>query len=221
MPQQVMSPPRVTPEPPSRGLAVDLFRGVVVGDFDQQLGAAGAAAQSVVGFIPVVGTLAALRDLLACIGQRDALGIVLNLLAIFPVFGGLAKTADALHALHRYQRASQRRKQRAMNGGAYLVASPVPHQNGWATFGLSLLVSGAAALYGVGVRTLFEFLRANGPTIQGYTLRGDGAWLAPLILLSVGVVLGLIVTIGNRLWLGLLLFPVTLAVGYSAYLMWW
>ncbi len=221
MPQQVISPLRVNPEPSSRGLAVDLFRGVVVGDFDQQLGAAGATAQSVVGFIPVVGTLAALRDLLACIGQRDALGIVLNLLAIFPVFGGLAKTADALHALHRYQRASQRRKQRAINGGAYLVASPVPHRNGWATFSLSLLVSCAAALYGVGVRTLFEFLRVNGPTIQGYTLRGDGAWLAPLVLLSVGVVLGLIVTIGNRLWLGLLLFPVTLAVGYSAYLMWW
>jgi len=221
MPQQVMLPPRVMPEPPSRALAVDLVRGVVVGDFDQQLGAAGAAAQSVVGFIPVIGTIAALRDLLACVGQRDPLGVVLNLLALFPVFGGFAKTADALHALHRYHRASQRRKQRAMAGTTYPSAVRVARRNGWASFGLSLLVTCGAALYGVGARSVLELLRVHGPTIEGYSLRGDGAWLAAPILLLVGLVVGLAVTIGNRLWLGLVLLPVALALGFTVYLTWW
>src|SRR5215475_5701971 len=190
MPQQVHPRPSVRPVPsstlpPSRGLVSDLFRGVILGDFDQRLGPTGAVAQSAVGFIPVVGTLAALRDLLACIGQRDPLGIVLNLLAIFPVFGGLAKTADALHALHRYQRASQRRHQEARSwqtyqqpasqgsapyqgyspSGAAATASGAAHRSGCASFGLSLLLAGIAALYGFGVRTLLEFLRLYGPTV--------------------------------------------------------
>jgi hypothetical protein len=233
-----MVPPSATPIP-SRGLVLDLFRGAVLGDFDRRLGPAGATAQSVVGFIPVVGTLAALRDLLACIGQRDPLGIFLNLLAIFPVFGGLAKTADALHALHRYQRASQRRNQEARSWQTYqyadqgnsqytryspsgeaATAAAKAHRSGWAAFGLSLLIAGVAALYGFGVRTLLEFLRLYGPTLHGYSLHGDGAWLVAVVLLPVGMFLGLIVTIGNRLWLSLVLFPLTLLLGFSTYLMW-
>jgi hypothetical protein len=104
---------------------------------------------------------------------------------------------------------------------AYPEASPVAHRNGWATFGLSLLVSCVAGLYGVGARTLLEFLRVQGPTIQGYALRGEGAWVTALILLPVGLLVGLIVTVGNRLWLGLLLFPVALALGFSVYLTGW
>lgn len=79
------------------------------------------------------------------------------------------------------------------------MVSPVPRRNGWAAFGLSLLAACVVTLYGVGVQTLFELLRANGPTIHGYTLRGDGTNKAPSILLSVGLILGLIVTIGNCL----------------------
>ena len=211
-----------------------------MGDFDQRLGPAGAVAQSAVGFIPVVGTLAALRDLLACIGLRDPLGIFLNLLAIFPVFGGLAKTADALHALHRYQRAAHRRTQEAnsqrtyqhsyQGNSQYQGYSPpggqarttaAAHRSGRASFGLSLLVAGVAALYGLGVRTLLEFLRLYGPTVHGYTLHGDSAWLIAVVLLPVGLLMGLIVTLGNRLWLGLTLFPVTLLLGFSVSLVWW
>ncbi len=216
------SPLAVMPAPAARSLAFDLYRGVVWGDFDLQLGVAGAIAQSAVGFVPGVGTITALRDLIACLRQRDLLGIVLNILAAFPVFGGLAKTADALHTLHRYQRAAQRRKQRALAGSApkayQTYRAPAPHRSGWASLGLSLLVACCAALYGVGVRTLLEFLWAHGPTLQGVALRGAGAWLAPLLLLPVGLLVGLAVTVRNRLWLGLTLLPCALAVGFAVVL---
>jgi hypothetical protein len=120
---------------PSRSLARDLYRGVTWGDFDQELGTAGAVAQSSVGFIPIAGTIAALRDLIACIGQRDPLGVLLNILAIFPVLGGFAKIADAAHTLHRYHRAARRRKQRAHASRMYQPSPVVPssrRRSGWA-----------------------------------------------------------------------------------------
>jgi hypothetical protein len=199
---------------PARSLALDLYRGVVWGDFDRDLGTGGAIAQSTVGFIPVVGTVAALRDLLACIEQRDALGAVLNFLAVFPVLGGFAKIADALHTVHRYRRSAQRRKQRKVGTSTGHEQLAVARRSGWATFGLSLLLLGFAALYGFGVRVLFDFLGVYGPTIQGYTVRGSGAWLAPLILFSLGLLVGVGVALRNRLWLGLLLFPFAMACGF-------
>jgi hypothetical protein len=161
-PQPIQSMPRTSPlagmpapAPAARSLAFNLYRGVVWGDFDLQLGVTGAIAQSVIGFVPGVGTITALRDLIACLRQRDLLGILLNILAAFPVFGGLAKTADALHTLHRYQRAAQRRKQRALDGWAYQTyqtyqtyRAPGPHRSGWASFGLS------------------PFLRRGGPCLE-------------------------------------------------------
>lgn len=57
---------------------------------------------------------------------------------------------------------------------------------GCAAFGLSLLAAGVAALYGLGVRALLTVLWEQGPTIQGYALRRDGAWVAPLILFPWG-----------------------------------
>jgi len=209
-----------SPPQPARTMMLDLYRGAVWGDFDQDLGVAGAAVQSTIGFIPVAGTLAALRDLFACIGQRDPLGVVLNLLAIFPVLGGFAKIADAVHTLHRYQRASKRRRQRAMRDALYpsaLGGSPSAQRrrSGWASFGLSLLVFCIAALYSFGVGLLFDYLWAYGPTIQGYALHGSGAWLAPLILLPLGLLVGLAMTVAKRLWLGLTLLPLALLLGLS------
>ena len=212
---------RAAPLPqPARSMMLDLYRGAVWGDFDQDLGVAGAAAQSTIGFIPVAGTLAALRDLFACIGQRDPLGIVLNLLAIFPVLGGFAKVADAVHTLHRYHRAAKRRRQRALRSSVY-PSTPIAYSGSqrrrsrWASFGLSLLVICIAALYSFGVGLLFDYLWANGPTIQGYALRGSGAWLAPLILLPLGLLVGLALTVAKRLWLGLTLLLPALLIGVS------
>jgi hypothetical protein len=193
-----------------------MLRGAILGDFDTELGVAGALTQAAIGFIPGVGTVAALRDLIACIGRRDPLGVILNMFAAIPVFGGLAKTADALHTLHRYRQASERRKQRAAYGVTYY--EPAPSRSGWSAFGLSLLAGVFAGLYGFGVRTLFEFLWAHGPTIQGYDLHGFGAWLAPLILLPLGLIFGSAVTIRDRLWLGLLLLPFAMAIGFAFYL---
>jgi hypothetical protein len=203
--------------PAQRSIALDMYRGAIWGDFDRELEVAGALTQAAIGFIPVVGTVAALRDLIACIGRRDLLGIVLNMLAAIPVFGGVAKTADALHTLHRYRQASERRRNRQSYGVTY-VEPAAPRRNGWAAFGLSLLTGVFAALYGFGVRTLFQYLWAHGPTIQGYDLHGFGAWLAPLILLPLGLVFGLAVTVRERLWLGLLLLPFTMAIGFAFYL---
>jgi hypothetical protein len=210
---------RAAPAPqPARSMMLDLYRGAVWGDFDQDLGVAGAAAQSTIGFIPVAGTLAALRDLFACIGQRDALGTVLNLLAIFPVLGGFAKIADAVHTLHRYHRAAKRRRQRALRDALYpsTLSGSLGAQrrrSGWASLGLSLLVICIATLYSFGVGLLFDYLWANGPTIQGYALHGSGAWLALLILLPLGLLVGLAMTVAKRLWLGLTLLPFALLLG--------
>jgi hypothetical protein len=200
--------------PPTRSLALDLFRGVVWGDFDRDLGTGGAIAQSTVGFIPVAGTVAALRDLIACIGQRDLLGMVLNFLAVFPVLGGFAKIADALHTVHRYRRSAQRRKQRRVGSSIDHEKLSVARRSRWASFGLSLLMICFAPLYGFGVRVFFEFLWAYGPTIQGYAVRGSGAWLAPLILLPLGLLVGVAVTVSNRLWVGMILIPFAMACGF-------
>jgi hypothetical protein len=200
--------------PPARSLALDLYRGVVWGDFDRDLGTGGAIAQSTVGFIPIAGTVAALRDLIACIAQRDVLGMVLNFVAVCPVLGGFAKIADALHTVHRYRRSAQRRKQRAAGSSIDQENSPVARRSGWDSFGRSLLLLCFAALYGFGVRVLFEFLWVHGPTIQGYAVWGSSAWLAPLILFSLGLLVGVAVTVRNRLWVGLVLFPFAMACGF-------
>ncbi len=208
----------------ARSLAFDLYRGVVWGDCDLELGVAGSLAQAAVGYIPVVGTLAALRDLLACLGQRDRLGIVLNLLALFPVAGGLAKTTDALHTIHRYHRRVQRRARRTQHVAAYrAVQAPGSvvsvehraHRSGCASLVLSLMVVGVAALYGVGVRTLLAWLWTQGPTMHGFALRGGGAWVAPLLLFPLGLLIGLVVTVRGRLWLALTLLPSALTLGFA------
>ena len=82
----------------------DVVRGALLGDFAHSLGPAGAITQIVIGFLPVAGTLAAVRDLLADLAIGDALGMLLNLIAMFPVLGGIAKTAEVLHHLRRLQR---------------------------------------------------------------------------------------------------------------------
>ena len=79
----------------------DILNGAFRGDFTKRLGPAGALTQMVVGFIPVAGTVAALRDLLADGAAGDGLGVLLNIVALFPIFGGFAKTAEVLHHLRR------------------------------------------------------------------------------------------------------------------------
>jgi hypothetical protein len=141
--------------------------------------------------------------------------------------GGLAKTVDALHTLHRSHRATQRRARRTPRAAAYAAeqvpASPASpacsahpaRRSGCAALGLCLLVTAIAALYGIGVRTLLALLWTQGPTMHGSALHGQGAWLAPLLLLALGLIVGLVLTVRGRLWLGVLLLPAALALGFA------
>lgn len=87
------------------GVVADVWRGAVLGDFAPRLGLAGAVTQAALGYIPLVGEVCAVRDGIADWRQRDRLGVVLNVLALVPVFGGFAKTVDVLHSTHRIGRA--------------------------------------------------------------------------------------------------------------------
>ena len=78
---------------------LDIINGIVLGDYTRRLGVPGRITQAVLGFVPVVGSLCAIRDLFACRGKKDSVGVALNALAIFPFLGGFPKTAAAVHGL--------------------------------------------------------------------------------------------------------------------------
>lgn len=82
----------------------DIVRGAFLGDYAPELGLPGALTQVVLSFVPVVGTLCALRDARADQVRRDRPGVILNLLATFPLLGGVAKTAEVLRHAQRLKR---------------------------------------------------------------------------------------------------------------------
>jgi hypothetical protein len=75
----------------------DVYNGAVRGDFAPEIGLAGALAQIALGFVPVVGTLCAARDLIASSQHGDRIGALLNGVALVPFFGGVSKAAEVLH----------------------------------------------------------------------------------------------------------------------------
>jgi hypothetical protein len=86
----------------------DVLAGAMYGDFARNLHIPGVVTQVTLGFIPGLGTLCAIRDLIACIHYRDRFGSILNIFALIPVFGGFAKIFDAIHDLTRLHHAIQR-----------------------------------------------------------------------------------------------------------------
>jgi hypothetical protein len=78
----------------------DIYNGAVRGDFAAEIGLAGALTQAALGFVPVVGTLCALRDVLADLRYRDRMGCLLNALALVPFLGGFPKTAEVIRVIH-------------------------------------------------------------------------------------------------------------------------
>ncbi len=82
-------------------LFVDIYRGAVLGDFARELGLAGIVTQIVFGFLPLIGTLCAVRDAWADWRYRDYVGFGLNVLAVFPILGGLPKVVDRLRSVRR------------------------------------------------------------------------------------------------------------------------
>jgi hypothetical protein len=83
----------------------DALNGVVRGDYAPKLGLAGTLAQAAIGYVPVLGTAAAARDLAASWRKGQRLDAALNALALIPVAGGIAKTAEAAHTALRLKRA--------------------------------------------------------------------------------------------------------------------
>ena len=82
----------------------DIIQGAILGDYADELGLPGAATQVALSFVPVVGTLCALRDAQADRVRRDSPGVVLNLLAALPMIGGVAKTAEVIRHAQRLKR---------------------------------------------------------------------------------------------------------------------
>lgn len=82
----------------------DVVRGAFLGDYAPELGLPGTVTQVALSFVPVVGTLCALRDARADQARSDRPGVILNLLATFPLLGGVAKTAEVLRHAQRLKR---------------------------------------------------------------------------------------------------------------------
>ncbi|HEX9037405.1 MAG TPA: hypothetical protein VF808_10490 [Ktedonobacterales bacterium] len=107
--------------PYRRSFLGDVAAGALYGDFAQDLRIPGALTQIVLSFLPLIGTLCAVRDLVADMRHRDRVGIVLNFFALAPVLGGVSKTLEVLRAFahvghaYRVTRRSRdnRRAQRA------------------------------------------------------------------------------------------------------------
>lgn len=74
----------------------DVFKGAVYGDGARELGIAGTLTQALFGYIPVIGTMCALRDLVVDLNRHDRFGALMNFLAVFPILGGFPKTLRAI-----------------------------------------------------------------------------------------------------------------------------
>lgn len=82
------------------GVMRDVWNGAVRGDFARTLGVAGGVTQIIIGFLPLFGTLAAMRDIVADLKYHDRLGCAFNTLALIPFFGGVSKTMDVIRIVH-------------------------------------------------------------------------------------------------------------------------
>ena len=78
---------------------VDIVKGAFLGDYAERLGVPGYATQGILGFVPIIGSCCAFRDLLANWDKRDGWGIALNAFSLMPVLGGFPKTARAIRCM--------------------------------------------------------------------------------------------------------------------------
>lgn len=85
-------------------LVSDVVRGALLGDWAGELGLPGATTQVLLNFVPVVGSICALRDAAASWRSRDRAGVALNLLAILPWIGAVAKIAEVWRHVQRLRR---------------------------------------------------------------------------------------------------------------------
>ena len=103
--------------PHRRSLIGDVAAGLFLGDFANELGLAGAVTQVAISFVPLIGSMCAVRDLIADLRRRDRLGALLNFLALTPILGGFSKTFEVIrstahvgHAVHISRPQAERRR---------------------------------------------------------------------------------------------------------------
>lgn len=108
------------PAPRRRSFVGDVSAGLFLGDFAQELGLPGAVTQVAISFVPLIGSVCALRDLTADLRHHDRIGALLNFLALTPILGGFSKTFEVIrstahvgHAVHSAHQQAERRKQAA------------------------------------------------------------------------------------------------------------
>jgi hypothetical protein len=184
------SPLELAPPVPYH-LFVDLYRGVILGAYAiDELHTPGLLAWILEGFVPGVGTLAALRDGYYSLEVREWGAVLLNLLGLIPFvkgFGNIAQVASlhrlrhTAHVSHQVARAAQRasrsvrRSATVATGSAHAGGAVVlllghdsgPRQNSWAWPAalLSLLTFAAAP-----VTLLSALLLAGGQSLLAVSL---------------------------------------------------
>jgi len=134
---------------PVTSFVFDIFRGALLGDWDHNLHVPGAITQAIMGYIPVVGDICAVRDGIHDMLHRDALGVALNILALIPVFGGIPKTIEVIRSTRHIQQAYARTRLKEPEFAR--VEAPRPSRAGifssWVTFlfGFASFVAGLLA----------------------------------------------------------------------------
>jgi hypothetical protein len=76
----------------------------------------------------------------------------------------------------------------------------------------TISVTALGLLVGLALHFLAVFLRDNGPSFDGISLRGNGALIVLPVALLV-LILGEILAVRRRAWLAVVLLPIALFVG--------
>lgn len=209
--QPMLLPQPVVPRKRSSWLR-DVYGGAVLGDFATEVQLPGAITHAALGFVPVIGTLTALRDFVACWLDGDGLGMVLNLLAVMPVFGGVPKTVDVLHGVHRVHRQMRRSAHRKASG-----VTPQEilrrRRRRLRAFGVSLLMPVLGLLVGAGTVSALHLLVTHTPEGIRAAFTGNAQLLVTLAFGGIELVAGEALCIRSHAWLGMLLVPPAVLLG--------
>ncbi len=115
-PMYAVAPTIVAPYVRRRSFFGDIIAGAFLGDFAHDLRIPGAVTQIILAFLPVIGTICAIRDLIADLRHHDRTGAFLNVLALAPVLGGFSKTLEVVrgfaHVSHAIRVTQHQRDQR-------------------------------------------------------------------------------------------------------------
>ena len=80
------------------------------------------------------------------------------------------------------------------------------------SFNFSLITTTIAILFGLALHYLAVFLRDNGPSFDSISFRGNGA-LIVLPIALIGLIIGEIVCVRRRAWLGVVVLPLAIFLG--------